>query len=116
MYNKVYYSMQSLGFRELQGRGRKVASCLKCGVEIPEGKSFCEACLAVMAQHPVPHGTPVVIPKRPSRNAKTNKRKRQTQADTIRKLYRRLRFVTGLCILFGILTVTLAVLLFLTLY
>lgn len=39
-------------------------TCMKCGVEIPEGQVFCDSCLAVMDQYPVKPGTHVHLPKR----------------------------------------------------
>ena len=39
-------------------------TCMKCGVEIPEGQVFCDSCLAVMEQYPVKPGTRVHLPKR----------------------------------------------------
>ena len=93
-----------------------MTKCLKCGVETPDGRTFCEGCVEVMDQHPIPPGTPVLLPKRPEKSQRPAKKKRNTQAETIRKLYKKLRLVTWLCILFGALVVTLSVLLFLSLY
>ena len=44
-------------------------NCMKCGVEIPEGQVFCQTCLDAMAAHPVPPGTHVHLPRRPSKTA-----------------------------------------------
>lgn len=88
--------------------------CLKCGAEAPEGHSFCEACASAMRQYPIPPGTPVMLPHRPAPASKAARRKRSSQAETIRKLYKQLRLVIGLCILFGALTAVLSVLLILS--
>ena len=39
-------------------------NCMKCGREIGEGQAFCEECLKIMDQYPVPPGTYVRIPPR----------------------------------------------------
>lgn len=93
-----------------------MTKCLKCGVETPDGHTFCDHCVAVMDQYPIAPGTPVMILKRPEKPQRPVKKKRNTQAETIRRLYKQLRGVTFLCILFGALVVTLSVLLFLSLY
>lgn len=36
--------------------------CMKCGKEITENRVFCDNCLEVMSQYPVPHGTPIQLP------------------------------------------------------
>ena len=88
-----------------------MAKCLKCGVNIADGHTFCDSCIAEMEKHPIAPGTPVMILKRPSKNPKTGRKKRQTQADTIRKLYKQIRGLGYLCGFFGLLVIVLAALL-----
>ena len=39
-------------------------TCLKCGVDVPEGQVFCEHCLSVMEEYPVKPGAHIHLPKR----------------------------------------------------
>ena len=39
-------------------------TCLKCGVDVPEGQVFCEHCLSVMKEYPVKPGAHIHLPKR----------------------------------------------------
>ena len=38
--------------------------CMKCGVEIPEDRVFCDHCLSVMDTYPIKPGTHIHLPKR----------------------------------------------------
>ena len=39
-------------------------TCMKCGVDIPEGQVFCDRCLSVMDEYPIKPGTHIHLPKR----------------------------------------------------
>ena len=39
-------------------------TCMKCGVDVPEGQVFCDHCLSVMEEYPVKPGAHVHLPKR----------------------------------------------------
>ena len=39
-------------------------NCLKCGVQVEEGQSFCPDCLREMEKQPVPFDTVLVLPRR----------------------------------------------------
>ena len=39
-------------------------SCMKCGVDIPEGQVFCEHCLSVMESYPIKPDAHIHLPKR----------------------------------------------------
>ena len=39
-------------------------SCLRCGRETEEGRSFCDLCLEEMEKYPVRPGTAVMLPRR----------------------------------------------------
>lgn len=41
-------------------------SCLNCNKDTVGKAVFCESCLAEMEEHPIPKGTPIVIPVQPS--------------------------------------------------
>lgn len=64
-------------------------ACLKCGRETNENNSFCEDCLAVMAQYPVKPGIAIQLLQRPEREPeKETDRKKRSAADSIRQLRR----------------------------
>ena len=69
--------------------------CLRCGVEIDSGKTFCDDCTQQMAKHPVAPGTPVLLPVRPAAGEKAaRKREERTPAQTIADLQRMIRWLT----------------------
>ena len=75
-------------------------TCMKCGVEIPEGQVFCEHCLSVMEQYPVKPGAHIHLPKRAvdaEAPKKPAKKKRpptpEEQISTLRLKVLRLRLV-----------------------
>ena len=39
-------------------------TCMKCGVDVPEGQVFCDHCLSVMEEYPVKPGAHIHLPKR----------------------------------------------------
>ncbi len=41
-----------------------MANCIKCGKELAGTKVFCNECLGVMKEYPVPSGTPLIIHQR----------------------------------------------------
>ena len=54
-------------------------TCMKCGIEIPDGQVFCDQCLSTMDQYPVKPGAHVHLPKRaaePYAPKKATKKKR----------------------------------------
>lgn len=55
-------------------------NCLRCGVEIPDGESFCENCLDYMKKDPVPADVHVMLPK-PSAARRTTVWKQNLSAD-----------------------------------
>ena len=52
--------------------------CLKCGREIPEDQTFCNACLAEMEKHPVKPGVVVLLPHRDNQSQKPPARRRHS--------------------------------------
>ena len=48
-------------------------NCLKCGAEIPDGKSFCEKCLEGMKAYPVPEDVSVNIQRRSDAGRRSKK-------------------------------------------
>lgn len=39
-------------------------TCMKCGIEIPENRVFCDHCLSVMDQYPIKPDVHIHLPKR----------------------------------------------------
>ena len=54
--------------------------CLRCGVEIPDGESFCANCLEYMEKEPIPADVHVMLPK-PSAPRRTTVWKQNLSAD-----------------------------------
>lgn len=54
--------------------------CLRCGVEIPDGESFCANCLEYMEKEPIPADVHVMLPK-PSVPRRTTVWKQNLSAD-----------------------------------
>ena len=90
-------------------------TCMKCGVDIPEGQVFCDHCLSVMEEYPVKPSTRIHLPKRAfaeEEQKKPGKKKRtlspEEQIAALRLKVRRLRLaavvlVFILCIVTGFL-------------
>lgn len=69
--------------------------CLRCGIEIDSGKTFCDDCVAQTARYPIKPGTPVLLPVRPASGEKAAARKRErTPSQTIAELRKMIRFLT----------------------
>ncbi len=69
--------------------------CLKCGIEIDSGHTFCDECVAQMAKHPIKPGTPVHLPIRPTTHEKAAARTRErTPSQAIAELRRMIRWLT----------------------
>lgn len=96
-------------------RGFPPVTCMKCGVDVPEGQVFCEHCLSVMEEYPVKPGSHIHLPKRAFAEdtpKKPGKKKRvpspEEQIAILRQKVRRLRLtavilVFILCIITGFL-------------
>ena len=76
--------------------------CLKCGKEIPEGQAFCDACLEIMAQHPVKPGTPVQILPRKS-NEKTPRKRELSPEELLVKQRRKTRHLRRIVLILALL-------------
>lgn len=69
-------------------------NCMKCGRETQGSNVFCPSCLADMAASPVPAGTPVQIPMRPtpaSVHRNVSRKKSPTPEEQLAGLRRALR-------------------------
>ena len=90
-------------------------TCMKCGVDVPEGQVFCDHCLLVMEEYPVKPSTRIHLPKRAfaeEEQKKPGKKKRtlspEEQLSALRIKMHRLRIVVVvlafiLCIVTGFL-------------
>ena len=93
-------------------------NCLKCGVVVAEGASFCENCLTGMQDYPVPMDAVVQLPSRkedPARRAAARRRPVLTPEQQIAQLKKRVRVlvaVIGALVLLEALLVTTSVLYF----
>ena len=76
-------------------------TCMKCGVDVPEGQVFCDRCLSVLESDPVKPGAHIHLPKRafdqeePSK--KPGKKKRvlspEEQVSALQRKVLRLRLI-----------------------
>ena len=94
-------------------------TCMKCGVDIPEGQVFCDHCLSVMEDYPIKTGAHIHLPKRAfdlEEPKKSSKKKRtpspEEQITALRLKVARLRLVTVilvfvLCVVSAFLTLKL---------
>ena len=93
-------------------------NCMKCGKEAQQGQSFCEECLAVMAQYPVKPDVVVQLPpKRSLPTEKKNPRKKElSPREALRRQRKLLRkYQVGslvLLILLGLVTTALVYMLY----
>ncbi|MBE6916399.1 MAG: hypothetical protein E7470_00660 [Ruminococcaceae bacterium] len=73
-------------------------SCMKCGRDTEEGRTFCAVCLEDMEQHPVRPGTVVWLPEHKDAPVEKKKQHRlysfQKSADQITTLRNRCRWLT----------------------
>ena len=90
MYNIAYTKRE----------GAAPVTCMKCGVDVPEGQVFCGHCLSVMEAYPVKPNTHVHLPKRAFAEEevkKPGKKKRtlspEEQLSALRTKVRRLRLI-----------------------
>ena len=81
-------------------------SCIKCGKEVSGSNVFCNECLAEMEKYPVKPGTPLMLPNRPNL-AVTHKRPRRRFPKAEEKISGLKNTVTWLCVLCGLLLVSL---------
>ena len=87
--------------------------CLKCGVEIQEPEVFCQNCLSVLAEQPVPIVSVMQIPVRPvTRQAKSSRKPKQIYADYIRSLRNAVRWLCFIVFLLVVLVCALGFYLF----
>lgn len=71
-------------------------NCLKCGTAIEDGASFCENCLKVMEEYPVPKDTVLILPTKAQLSARRTPRKRTLSTEELlaqaRKQLQKVRF------------------------
>ena len=86
--------------------------CLRCGKERQEGQAFCEECLALMEQEPVPIQTPVVIPPQPVKRANPYRRPMINPEEELRRMQKFNQNLFLILILLFTLVILLAILLY----
>lgn len=57
-------------------------TCMKCGVEIPENRVFCDSCLSVMERYPVKPDAHIHLPKRAASVDTAKKPQKKKRAPT----------------------------------
>ena len=87
--------------------------CIKCGKELSGTQVFCEECLEVMAQYPVPPETVLQLPLRPvettSKKSGSKKKAKKKPVDPEEQLKQAKKLIRRLIILVIALFVTLGV-------
>ncbi len=85
-----------------------MANCIKCGKELVGTKVFCDDCLKVMNEHPVPSGTPLIIHQRQTNTGKKApaKKKAIPPEEQVQRLRKVIRWLIALVlVLFVLLSV-----------
>lgn len=88
--------------------------CLKCGKETTEKQVFCEDCLNVMQEYPIPAGTAVQIPKReqlPQEKKQPARRQEPSVAEQAHQLRSAIRWLAAAVAVLSVLLLSTAAML-----
>lgn len=77
--------------------------CLKCGKDVSADLTFCEECLAEMAQYPVDPGTAIHIPKRTAPERRPAASREPSAAELLSRARKTIRWLFLLVILLSLL-------------